>query len=61
MWATSNPQVRAALCGEEGGLLVMDVMGGATVEKGGLLLERCNPVTGASFQWEQARYNPVTR
>jgi hypothetical protein len=56
-----NGQVRADLCGEEGGLLVMDVTGGATLEKGGLLLERVNPVTGAKFQWEQAGYNPVTR
>ena len=37
----------------------MDVMGGHTVEQSVTLLWS-NPVTGATFEFEQERYNPIS-
>jgi hypothetical protein len=52
--------VRLALSAEAGGILVLDVMGGHTVERSVTLIRR-NPVTGASFDFEQERFNPISR
>jgi hypothetical protein len=43
------------------GILMLDLIGGHTAEKGGALFARRNPLTGARFRWEQARYDPVAR
>eukprot|EP00877_Chromochloris_zofingiensis_P008289 jgi/Chrzof1/3713/Cz13g06070.t1 len=52
--------VRASLCKDPGGIFVMDLLGGHTVEKA-VTLQRLNPETGFRFVWEQERYNPITR
>jgi len=46
---------------ESTGILMLDLLGGHTAERAGLVLARRNLSTGARFRWEQARYDPLAR
>ena len=53
-------RARAALNAAEGGVLVLDLLGGPAAERDDCV-ERRNAVTGAVFVWEQERFEPVSR
>jgi len=44
----------------EGGILVLDMLGGPAAERDDCL-ERRNAVTGHAYMWEQERFEPVSR
>ena len=52
-------RVRRAM-NAEGGVFVMDLLGGHEAESA-VAIPRHNAVTGAAFLWEQEAYDPVTR
>ncbi|KAL3137735.1 hypothetical protein ABBQ38_005000 [Trebouxia sp. C0009 RCD-2024] len=51
---------RAAMSAEDGGIFLLDMLGGHAAESV-VKLHRQNEISGLSYLWEQARYDPVKR